>query len=89
MPRDARLHGWKAAGQRLAASYQDTRPSDDPSEGHSGDWWIAVYGEMARYVERQEVYGPAPGPPIRYEYGVSRDRFTFLKDARTLVTMSR
>ena len=82
MQKDPRLMGWRASGDRFAATYHQ-------GGGRSGRWWVAVYGNAGDESEVQTtLYGPTPGPPICYEYIGSKDRFTFLKDGAKLVTMS-
>lgn len=90
MPNKGRLSVWQAAGDRLAATYlEEGRSSEAASGEHSGRWWIAVYGNVAGRAKVQTIYGPAPGPPICYQYEASRDTFTFLKDGASLVKMTR
>lgn len=89
MPNSRRLSMWQAAGDRLAATYlEESRSSEAASGGHTGRWWIVVYGDVAGRARPQTIYGPAPGPPLCYQYEASRDTFTFLKDGASLVKMT-
>jgi hypothetical protein len=90
MPRGPQLLGWKAAGDRFAATYLEREQQSEASSGDQrGRWWIAVYSNVADVGELQTtVYGPAPGPPLCYQHKGSGDRFTFLMDGTKLVTMS-
>jgi hypothetical protein len=90
MVRDSRLMGWRAAGDQFAAEYLEAgHEAEGASSGdQKGRWWIAVYGSSGDGVELKSVYGPAPGPPVCYQHTASADRFSFLKDAATVVTMA-
>jgi hypothetical protein len=81
-PQHWRLADLKASADRVAVFYYEARPAGNKS----GRFWVAVYhstlGELLGW------YGPVSSVPVCYLYD-GQDRFTFLRDARYLVTMTR
>ena len=72
VPRSWQPFDLKAAGNRLAVTYQEAgRPAD------GGRFWIAIYD--AALGERLAVYGPARQSPACYEYTGREDRLTVLQ----------
>ena len=88
-PKAPDLVGWKADGNRFAATYLRVDPQPEASsDGRGGSYWIAVHRNAgAGDAEPPVVYGPTPGPPICYRHEESSDRFTFLQGGK-LVTMA-
>jgi hypothetical protein len=80
-PRDWRLVGLKAAGNRLAFIYHQEPANADKS----GVFWLAVYDPLSG--ERQATYGPVDRPPLCYSRPGDGDTFTIF-DSKHLRSMA-
>jgi hypothetical protein len=81
MANSLKLVGFKSAGDRLAAIYNEASP-----DGRIGRFWIAVLSTVAG-GEVESYYGPVSGLPACYQREGSADRFTLFWDGN-VVTMA-